>query len=204
MGRLRLVRVGVTGPMGSGKSTLARELVRRGAVHIDADALARRATEDPEVLERIARELGSELLVDGRLDRSATARKVFSDETARRTLEGIVHPWVRAAAEELEAELSARPAPPPMVVHDVPLLFEGGLDARMDATVLVWAPVSVREARVALRGGDPSDVRARDAAQWPLERKVALADFVVSNDGDERALERQAASLWTALRMLRS
>ena len=204
MSRERPLRVGLTGSMGAGKSTVADALARRGAVVIDADALARRATEDPAVLRKVAAALGPELVVDGRLDRAATARKVFADAEARRALEAIVHPWVRAEAAAQEAALGARDVPPVMVVHDVPLLFESGLDAGMDATVVVSASRTVREARVAARGGDAAGVRARDAAQAPEAEKLARASFVVRNDADEVALEREVAALWVALRMLLS
>ena len=204
MSRGRPLRVGLTGSMGAGKSTLAAALARRGAVVIDADALARRATDDPEVLRRVASALGPELVVDGRLDRAATARKVFADADARRALEAIVHPWVRAEAAAQEAALGACDVPPVMVVHDVPLLFETGLDAGMDATVVVSAPRALREARVAARGGDTADVRARDDAQAPEAEKLERASFVVRNDADEIALEREVAALWLALRMLPS
>ena len=136
-------RIGLTGSVGAGKSSVARRLAARGARVIDADALARRATEDPAALERIAREVGAELVVDGRLDRAATARRVFGDEGARRRLESIVHPWVRAAAAALEAEARAADDPPQLIVPDVPLRFENGLDAGMDATVVVAAPFAV-------------------------------------------------------------
>lgn len=188
--------------MGAGKSTVAAALARRGALVIDADALARRATDDPAVLARVAAALGPALVVDGRLDRAATARLVFADEGARRALEAIVHPWVRAAADAREAAASAQPVPPVMIVHDVPLLFENDLDAGMHATVAVLAPLALREARVAARGGDPASVRQRDAAQLPSDVKARRADFVIVNDGDEDALEREAAALWTSLRML--
>ncbi len=190
--------------MGAGKSTVAAALARRGAAVIDADHLARRATDDPEVLARIALELGPHLVVDGRLDRGATARLVFADDGARRALEAIVHPWVRAAAAAQEAALAASPMPPVMVVHDVPLLFENGLDVGMDATVLVDAPLPVRAERVAARGGDPDGVAGRDAAQRPIAEKRARADFLIDNDGSETALEREIALLWASLRMLRS
>ena len=190
--------------MGAGKSTVAAALARRGAAVIDADQLSRRAVEDPVVLERIARELGPDHVRDGRLDRAATARTVFTDPAARRRLEAIVHPWVRAAAATAEAALLRAAPPPPMLVHDVPLLFEAGLDRQMDATVMVHAPLALRRARVEARGGDPDTVERRDAAQLPIEQKMARADYLIDNGADEHALEAQAAALWTALRMLAS
>ena len=188
--------------MGAGQSTVAAALARRGAAVIDADELARLATDDPGVLARVAAALGEGLVRDGRLDRAATARLVFSDPEARRALEAIVHPWVRSAAAEREEALIASASPPVMVVHDVPLLFENDLDLDMDASVAVLAPLALREARVAARGGDPAGVRERDAAQLPAEAKERRADFVIVNDADEHALERAISALWTSLRML--
>jgi len=166
---------------------------------IDADALARRATDDPEVLGRIAEALGPELVAGGRLDRAATARRVFGDAEARRRLEAIVHPWVRAAAAAAEAEAMAA-TPPPVIVHDVPLLFENGLDAGMDATIVVEAPFAQRAARLAARSGmDEAAVRARDAAQWGPAAKARRATFVIDNGGDEEGLDAAVAELWPRL-----
>jgi dephospho-CoA kinase len=193
-------RIGLTGSVGAGKSSVARRLAERGALVIDADALARRATEDPEVLARIAAELGPGLVVDGRLDRAATARRVFGDPGARRRLEAIVHPWVRSAGAAAEAAAMAAATPPPVIVHDVPLLFENGLDAGMDATVVVDAPFAARAARLAARSGmDEAAVRARDAAQWGPAEKARRATFVIDNGGDEEALDAAVAELWPRL-----
>ena len=186
--------------MGAGKSSVARRLAERGAWVIDADALARRATEDPEVLRRIAEALGRDLVVNGRLDRAATARRVFDDPDARRRLEAIVHPWVRSAGAAAEAAALAASPPPPLIVHDVPLLFENGLDAGMDATVVVDAPFATRAARLAARSGmGEAAVRARDAAQLDPAEKALRATFVIDNGGDERALEAAVAELWPRL-----
>jgi dephospho-CoA kinase len=193
-------RIGLTGSVGAGKSSVARRLAARGALVIDADVLARRATEDPEVLARIAEALGPELVAGGRLDRAATARRVFGDAEARRRLEAIVHPWVRSAAAAAEAEAMAATPPPHVIVHDVPLLFENGLDAGMDATIVVDAPFAQRAARLAARSAmDEAAVRARDAAQWGPEEKARRATFVIDNGGDEETLDAAVAELWPRL-----
>lgn len=193
-------RIGLTGSVGAGKSSVARRLAARGALVIDADALARRAADDPRVVERIREALGDDLVVAGRLDRAAAARRVFRDGAARRALESIVHPWVRAAAAAAEAAARAAAAPPPLIVHDVPLLFETGLDGTMDATVVVDAPLAVRAARLAARSGwDEAAVRARDAAQMDAAEKARRATFVVDNGGDEAALDAAVAALWPRL-----
>lgn len=199
-GAARPLRVGLTGNIGSGKSTVARLLAERGAVVIDADALARQATSDPGVLAEVAAALGPDLVVGGVLDRSATATRVFDDPAAREVLNGIVHPWVARRRLELEAAAALRHPQPAVVVHDVPLLYEVGLDADVDVVVVVYAPFDVRAARLAKRSGlSREDAAARDAAQLPLDDKVALADFVIDNGGGEADLETQVAHLWEEL-----
>ncbi len=193
-------RIGLTGSIGSGKSSVARRLAARGALVLDADAFARAATADPDVLGRIATDLGRDLVVDGQLDRAATAARVFGDPAARRALEAIVHPWVRRAAAAAETAAVAADPAPPLVVHEVPLLFEAGLDRGMDATVVVVAPLDVRLERLRRRSGLTADAaRARDAAQWPQAEKVRRATFVVDNVGSEADLDAAVADLWPRL-----
>lgn len=192
--------MGVTGNIGSGKSTVARLLAEHGAAVIDADALARAATEDTDVLARIAAALGADLVQGGRLDRARTAVRVFSDPEALAVLNAIVHPWVRARSAERERALQESASPPAVIVHDVPLLYENGLDAGMDAVIVVDAPLEARLLRVAERtGAGVDDLRARDAAQMPLREKVARADFVVENTGDLKALRASVRDLWPKL-----
>jgi dephospho-CoA kinase len=193
-------RIGLTGNIGSGKSTVARLLAERGAAVIDSDALARQATEDPAVLKRIAEEFGERMVADGRLDRAALADVVFADSGARRRLEGIVHPWVRACSRTVQRRLLESPTPPPVIVHDIPLLFENGLQDAFDAVVVVAAPLETRAARTAAGGKlSESDFLARDQAQWPPDRKEAMADHVIDNSGDLASLKKQVAALWSRM-----
>lgn len=194
------LQIGLTGNIGSGKSTVARLLQARGAALIDADALARAATRDSGVLARVAAELGDDLVVEGELDRAAVAARVFSDPAARAVLNGIIHPWVQQERARQVAALLAQTPPPPVIVHDIPLLFEVGLEGAFDTVVVVDAPLETRIARVAARSGLSEDeVRARDAAQWPLGEKVKRAEVVIDNGGGEGALKRQIDGLWETL-----
>ena len=198
--RVRPLIVGLTGNIGGGKSSVARLLELRGALVVDADDLARQATDDPEVLRRISEELGPELVKDGALDRQAMAAKVFADPEARSVLNSIVHPWVGLKRLQVQAEAMGQAEPPPVIVHDVPLLFEVGLQRSVDVTVVVTAPLAVRAARGARRSGLSRDqVEDRDAAQLPQEEKAARADFVIDNSGGEAELEEQVTRLWTQL-----
>ena len=193
-------RVGLTGNIGSGKSTVAALFVQKGAALVDADALAREATQDPDVLAAIAERLGADLVVDGQLDRAATAARVFNDEDARNVLNGIVHPWVRRKSDERVVELTNRAEPSEVILLDIPLLYENGLETGLDAVIVVSATFENRMKRVAARSGlSETEVRARDRAQMPLEEKVERADFVIYNDGNPDALAPQLDALWTKL-----
>ena len=193
-------RVGLTGNIGSGKSTVARRLVEQGAALIDSDALAREATQDPDVLRQIADTLGADLVQNGELDRPKTAERVFGDEAARETLNGIIHPWVRRKSEERAEELEHQASPPDVILMDIPLLYENGLERGLDAVIIVDAPLNVRVKRVQERSGlSEQEVRARDSAQTPLKEKVERADYVVNNSGDKKALEPQIGRLWSQL-----
>jgi len=192
--------VGLTGNIGGGKSSVARLLAEHGAFIIDADDLARQATSDPAVLNRISAELGAELVKDGELDRQAVAAAVFADPAARSVLNSIIHPWVGLRRLQLQAEALGQAEPPPVVVHDVPLLFEVGLDKSVDVTLVVVAPLTVRTARVMQRSGlSEEQVRQRDAAQMPQDEKAARADFVIDNSAGEAELEEAVARLWPEL-----
>ena len=195
------ILVGLTGGIASGKSTFAAALRALGAPVIDADRLAREAVaRGTPGLARVAAEFGPGVLgADGELDRAAMARRVFADPGARARLEQIVHPEVRArfAAERarLEAEGHA------VLVYDVPLLFEVGLDREVDLAVVVWTPREVQLARLCARDGlARADAEARLAAQLPLDDKAARADVVVANDGDLAALRLKAGPLLDDLR----
>ncbi len=193
-------RTGLTGNIGSGKSTVAQMLVEKGAALIDSDALAREATKDPDILRRIADALGDDLIREGELDRPRAAERVFGDKEAREALNGIIHPWVRRKSEERAEELERRASPPEVILLDIPLLYENGLEEGLDAVIVVDAPLETRVARVQERSGlSEQEVRARDDAQMPLEEKVARADYVVDNSGDKEALEPQLERLWSQL-----
>ncbi|HET8985143.1 MAG TPA: dephospho-CoA kinase [Trueperaceae bacterium] len=207
------LRVGLTGNIGSGKSSVARLLRHHGAAVIDSDVVARQATEDRTVLDRIAKDLGPELVTwseDGvpHLDRARTAALVFGDADALATLNGIIHPWVRSRSAELERELIDSQDPPPVIVLDIPLLYENGLEVGLDAVVVVTAPLETRLARVVDRAGAANeteraaalaDAEARDATQMPLAEKAARAEFVVDNSGSAGDLEENTARLWADL-----
>lgn len=193
-----MLRVGLTGGIGSGKSEVTRRLGDRGAVVVDADVIAREvvAVGTPGLAEVVAA-FGTEVLAeDGSLDRPRLGRLVFGDDDARRRLEAVVHPRVRARRAEIVAEAPADA----VVVEDVPLLVEGGLHRDYDLVVVVDAPDEVRLDRlVRLRGMSDEDARARIAAQASRDERLAVADVVIDNGGDLADLDPQVEALWARL-----
>ena len=189
--------IGLTGNIGSGKSTVAKLLAEKGAVIIDADALAREATRDKDVLEVIAQQLSPELIQDGQLDRKKTAELVFNNPDARQILNSIIHPWVRQKSAERVTELINRSTPPEMIVQDIPLLFESGLEKNFDAVIVVYAPLEQRIARVISRSNlSEEEIRARDTSQMNLEEKAKRADVVIDNSRDLAYLQEQVDKVW--------
>jgi dephospho-CoA kinase len=195
-----MLRVGLTGNIASGKSTVAGVWRRLGARVIDADELARRAVEPGTPgLERVVREFGPGVLDErGRLDRAALRRIVFRDPEARRRLEAIVHPEVRRLRAEEEAR--ARVDGERILVHDIPLLFEVGMEKEFDVVVLVEARPELRlERLVRERGLSEEEARRMIEAQMPSEAKRAKADLVIENDGTREELEAKAKEAWREL-----
>ncbi len=190
--------VGLTGGIGSGKSTAARMLADRGAVVIDADALARDAVAPgtPGAGAVSAHFGPSVVMADGTLDRPALAAIVFEDDRERAALEAIVHPVV---ARRIAETLAASAVTDDVVVLDSPLLIETGAHGDCDLLVVVDAPEDVRVARCVAWGMDAADVRARIRAQMPLGDKVAFADVVLDNAGTIADLGEHVDRLWDRL-----
>lgn len=195
-----MLHVGLTGNIASGKSAVAARLAALGARVLDADAFAREAVAPGTPgLAAVVRRFGAAILApDGSLDRAALGRLVFRDAAARAGLERIVHPEVatrRAAALD-----QARRDGVAIVVSDVPLLFETGLDRECDVVVVVDAPESVRlERLVRLRGLAEADARAMMAAQGDPADKRARADVVIENDGSLADLDDRVGAAWATL-----
>jgi dephospho-CoA kinase len=181
--------VGLTGNIASGKSTVAARLAELGATVIEADLLAREAVRPgTPALAAIRDRWGEAVLApDGSLDRAALRRIVFADPAARRALEAIVHPAVHRLRETHMA--AARDRGAHLVVCDIPLLFEVGLEGTVDRIVLVdAAPATRRQRLIRDRGLPAAEAEAMIAAQAPSESKRARADLVIDNDGTREQL----------------
>ncbi len=188
-------RVGLTGGVASGKSTVAHLFAQLGAVVIDADALAREVVaKGTPGLAAVVEEFGEDLLgPDGELDRPAMGRLVFGDEQARKRLEAIVHPLVFERIVELEQSAPSDA----VVVHDIPLLAEGGRAGDFDAVVVVDAPRELQLARMTGdRGWSTEDAESRIAAQASPEERRAIATHIIENTGTREDLRTRVAEVF--------
>lgn len=195
-----MLYVALTGNIASGKSTVARDLAARGATLIDSDQLARDVVAPgTAALRAIVEHFGPELLLpNGALDRAAMRQRVFSDTAAREALNAIVHPAVRALRQQRLDDARRRGAR--IVVADIPLLFELGLQDGFDAVILVDADETVRRDRlVQTRGLSAHDAQAMIDAQMPSARKREGATWVIDNNGPLEALAPQVEAVWQAL-----
>ena len=193
-----MLRVGLTGGIGAGKSAVSSRLAARGAVVIDSDVLAREVVaRGTDGLEEVVAAFGPGVLAaDGELDRPALGKIVFSDETARRKLEVIIHPRVRARAAEIEAGAAADA----IVVHDIPLLVETGQADRFDLVLVVDVPLEVQVQRLtAQRGMTDEEAKQRIASQASRDDRLAAADVVVGNSGSLADLDRRLDEVWATL-----
>jgi len=175
--------VGLTGGIASGKSTVAARLVEHGMELVDADAIARaQLRPDSAVWHRVVEHFGAGVLdAEGAVDRAALGRIVFADPARRAELNELTHPPVVA---EIAARVAALRAFDGVVVVDVPLLVEAGVDRGYEAIVVVATrPGTQLDRMVGLRGMSARDAEARIAAQAPIEAKLARATHVVWNEG---------------------
>lgn len=174
--------IGLTGGIGSGKSTAADVIVSLGAYRVDADAISRSLTAPGgAALKAIRGEFGDGVFrPDGSCDRRALAGIVFRDESARRRLEGILHPMIRREMLR-ETEEAAREGCA-VALYDVPLLFESGMDDMCDEVWAVTCPPDIRAERVTARDGLPKEkVMERIACQMSDEERARRADRVLPN-----------------------
>jgi dephospho-CoA kinase len=192
--------VGLTGSIGMGKTTAAQYLASKGIPVFDSDAAVHELYQG-EAVPLIAGAF-PDAVRDGGVDRERLSRALSAEPGAMQRLEAIVHPLVRAAQKRFLLEHAARGAP--LVVFDIPLLFETGADALMDATIVVSAPPEVQKARVLARPGMTEDkLKLLLSRQMSDAQKRARADFVVETGGPieetRLALDRIVADLGTRI-----
>lgn len=194
-------RVALTGGIATGKSYVLERLRQRGIACLDADALAHGVeAAGTEATMQIAARFGAEVLAaDGSIDRKKLGPIVFADPSARRELEAIVHPAVyRAIAAGIRGfELTGER----VVVVDVPLLFETGHEKDFDRVIVTVCSAEVQVARLRERGLSEDDARKRLAAQWPTDKKIAAATYVIRTDGTFAETDEQIEHLVRSVRL---
>jgi dephospho-CoA kinase len=191
------VYLGLSGGIGSGKSTVAKILSDLGAVVIDADAIAKEVLEPGQVgYESVVHAFGESVLdTSGNIDRQQLAAAVFQDTSQLAQLEAIVHPAVSARVTQIRESLPANS----IVVYDTPLLVEKQLQDQFDKVIIVIADVDIRRSRLVGRGLDTSDISARIANQVTDKQRMAIADFVVTNNGSLQELREHVTQVWHQL-----
>jgi dephospho-CoA kinase len=183
--------LGLTGGVGMGKSTAANVLAHFGAALIDTDAVARELVEpgQPALAEIQARWGPAVIGPDGGLRRDALAERVFQDTQARKELESILHPRIRQTwLAQVEAWRNQGRL---LVVVVIPLLFETDAASHFDASICVACSDATQAARLRARGWSDAQIAARVAAQWPVGKKMDLADFVIWSEGSLDVLSEQ-------------
>jgi dephospho-CoA kinase len=188
--------IGLTGGAGSGKSTVAGMFRELGAEVVDADEAAHAAyAPGSPGFEQVVSAFGRGYVHEGHIDRARLGELVFHDAEALRRLNAIVHPLVRqwmAARTEEAAERGVE-----VVIHDVPLLFESGLDGVYSDVVLVYAPPAVQLRRlVDGRGLSEERAQAIIASQMPIDEKRGRARYTIDNSGSRDETRRQVEELW--------
>jgi dephospho-CoA kinase len=183
---------GLTGGVGMGKSTSGRLLAERGVAVMDTDVIARQLVEPGQpALTEIKDALGPGMLdAGGHLRRDELARLVFRDEAARRRLEGILHPRIRAIWQKQLEQWRAGGCNQAVVI--IPLLYETDAAAHFDTIICVACTAATQHDRLLTRGWSDEQINQRLKAQWPPEKKLALADRVVWTEPD---LDAHAAQL---------
>ena len=191
--------IGLTGTIGSGKSTVSARLAKLGALVLDADTISREAVKKgADGLNKIAEVFGKEVIdANGELDRKALAGIVFSDESKRLILNGIIHPQVlKALKERTHGEKALNPDR--MIVWDVPLLIEVGWVEYVDSVWLVTAPEQTRINRIMARDGCTiKQAQSRICAQMSEEEKVRFSNEIIDNGGSLEQLYQRVDALYS-------
>jgi dephospho-CoA kinase len=197
-----MISIGLTGGLASGKSLVARIFKSLGCALIDTDAIARDVVVPGTAgWQAVVKEFGPHILAENNtIDRPKLAGIIFNDAGRREILNSILHPLIMRAVREQAAAIEAGD-PDAVVVVDVPLLIECGMQDDFDEVVVVWTPRETQISRMMQRDGLPeAEARQRLAAQLPLDQKKAYATFVVENDADEEKTEAQVRRIFSDLK----
>lgn len=198
------MNIGLTGGIATGKSIVSSLLVKKGALLVDADAIAREVMLPGQpVLAAVTNFFGQAILqADGTLDRKKLGNIVFNDKEALKVLNDISHPEIRKQLSERMNELEKQ-NPETLIVVDIPLLIESGLQSMFEQVVVVYVSRDIQKLRLMQRDGLSDDeAEARLHAQMDIEVKKTMADLVIDNSDSLATTERQVNELWLQLGQL--
>ncbi|WP_438431937.1 dephospho-CoA kinase [Gorillibacterium sp. sgz500922] len=192
------MNIGLTGGIACGKSAVAAMLAGRGAELIDADVIARSAAGPGSPgLASIIRHFGRDMLLpDGTLDRKRLGERIFAEPEERKVLDSILHPLVIGEIRKRMNEHAVR-RPDKLLVADVPLLYEAGMEGMFEQVMVVYASPEVQLQRLMNRNGlTREEALQRIQAQMPVSEKAERADIVIRNDGSLKQTELQVEEFW--------
>jgi dephospho-CoA kinase len=190
--------IGIIGGMYSGKSTVASMFAKLGCAVIDADSISHQLIEEKDVLTKIIRVFGKEILDEkGKINRPALANRVFSDPAKLAILTSILHPLIMVRVEELIKQCEPQPAVRAIVL-DIPLLVEVGWEKRCDHLIFVDCAPPIRLERARNKGVfDADQLKIRENLQISLDKKKRIADNIVDNNSDLSGLSKQIANIFS-------
>ena len=196
-----MLRIGLTGGIGTGKSTASKILEKLGAYIFDADKEAKKVLLTNEIIKsELISEFGTDIMTgDGNVDNNKLARVAFQDQDHQLTLNTIVHPYVfKEIDKNFDRELDG--GKHDIFVVDAALIYESGADTHMDYVIVITALIKTRMERALARETlSREEILKRMDLQWSEEEKVALADFVIHNDGPEKELIKNITDIYKEL-----
>jgi dephospho-CoA kinase len=194
----RIPRLGVTGGIGSGKSTATAFLADLGAAVVSADELVHHLLAEQAIISRVERHFGGDVLEDEQIHRPALAQVVFNDAGELVWLESLLHPHVKRLIDSWARKQEARRPRPPLLVAEVPLLFETDMAEVFDYILLVTAPEAARRKRLSAKV-TASEFARRAARQLPEADKAERSDFVVENVGGREGLKAYVGEVYASI-----
>ena len=178
--------IGLTGGIGSGKSTIVKIFSILGVPCYIADERSKELLDQNEILKKMLIESFGDIYKDGKMDRQAFANIIFKDEGKRKLANEIIHPFVREDYAEWMAGQDAD-----YVIQEAAILFETNAYTLFDKNILLVAPEDLRVQRIHRRDKASIDsINERLKAQWSDDKKEALADFIINNDGKHSVLDQ--------------
>mgnify|MGYP003326111870 FL=1 len=188
--------VALTGGIGSGKSLVANYFFTLGAEVLDADQVSRQVIErGTPGFDEVVATFGDSVLKDGEINRRALGEIIFADPEKRKALEAIIHPKVQQALATARKALGDND----ILIYEIPLLVETDAAKKFDYIITVEAPLQARIGRLKARGLYQSEIEMRIASQASSEQRIAIANTVINNDGDEEELLRKVEAIWEEL-----